>query len=154
MPPRLPKFYPYLVRSSTMADEKDIVETGTKSPDASSKHSGSVQHFDTLGNSTYAKLVNPLQGIPQDELMKNAAGFARTYGLEHLTAEFQKGALVAQDPGAFESLPQLTEEDKIVLRRETTHRWDQPVTLYYLVIMCSLAAAVQGVGVLHISLRI
>ncbi|EKM57086.1 uncharacterized protein PHACADRAFT_160624 [Phanerochaete carnosa HHB-10118-sp] len=125
--------------------EKDIAETREKSPaDDYSKHSASVQQLDTVGSNAYAKLVNPLQGIPHDELMENAANFAKTYGLEHLTAEFQKGALVAQDPGAFETLPQLTEDDKATLRREITHRWHQPAQLYYLVIMCSLAAAVQG----------
>lgn len=40
---------------------------------------------------------------------------------------------------------QLSEEDKIILRRETTHRWHQPKTLYALVVLCSMAAAVQGV---------
>lgn len=42
-------------------------------------------------------------------------------------------------------LEQLSEEDKEILRRETTHRWHQPLTLYSLVILCSMAAAVQGV---------
>ena len=135
-----------------MADEKNLATTNEKTAeDDSSKHSPSVHHLDTVGNNTYAKLVNPLQGIPQDELLKNAARFARTHGLEHLTSEFQKGALVAQDPGAFESLTQLSEDDKAILRREVTHRWHQPAQLYYLVIMCSLAAAVQGVGALHFS---
>lgn len=41
-------------------------------------------------------------------------------------------------------LPQLNEEDKNFLRRETSHRWDQPKTLYGLVFLCSMAAAVQG----------
>lgn len=41
-------------------------------------------------------------------------------------------------------LPQLDEEDKTWLRRETSHRWDQPRTLYGLVVLCSMAAAVQG----------
>lgn len=46
---------------------------------------------------------------------------------------------------AFELLDQLSEEDKEILRRETTHRWHQPKTLYALVFLCSMAAAVQGV---------
>lgn len=47
---------------------------------------------------------------------------------------------------AFEMFDQLTEEDKEILRRETTHRWHQPKTLYALVFLCSMAAAVQGVS--------
>ncbi|KAI3606087.1 mfs sugar transporter, partial [Moniliophthora roreri] len=64
--------------------------------------------------------------------------------MEDLVLDFQKGALVAQDPTAFESLSILTEEDKELLRRETTHKWSHPRTLYYLVVVCSMAAAVQG----------
>ncbi|EKM53881.1 uncharacterized protein PHACADRAFT_145396 [Phanerochaete carnosa HHB-10118-sp] len=112
--------------------------------DDASKDSASVRHIDTVGQNLNAKLANPLDGIPHDQLMADAAKFALNHNLGHLTAEFQKGALVAQDPMAFESLPQLTEEDKQILRRESTHRWHQPMTLYYLVILCSLAAAVQG----------
>ena len=107
----------------------------------------SVRHIDTAGHNVNAKLANPLEGIPHDQLMANAARFAQEHGLGHLTQEFQKGALVAQDPSAFESLSQLTAEDKAILRREVTHRWSQPWELYYLVIMCSLAAAVQGVSI-------
>ncbi|ETW80957.1 major facilitator superfamily [Heterobasidion irregulare TC 32-1] len=90
------------------------------------------------------KLANPLAGLSHEQLISDAAEFARTHGLEHLTEEFKKGALIAQDPAAFESLPLLTEEDRVHLRRELTNKWDQPATLYYLVILCSVAACVQG----------
>ena len=109
--------------------------------------SESIHHIDAVPTSAYARITNPLEGVPKQQLLKDAATFASTYGLEHLTAEFQKGALVAQDPENFENLEELTEEDKAILRREKTHRWDQPWQLYYLVILCSLAAAVQGVSV-------
>ena len=92
-----------------------------------------------------AKLANPLAGISHEQLMADAAEFAQTHGLVEYKEALQKGAIVAQDPPAFESLPLLTEEDRTVLRREFTHKWDQPFTLYYLVVMCSIAAAVQGV---------
>jgi hypothetical protein len=38
----------------------------------------------------------------------------------------------------------LTEEDKAIFRREYARKWDQPKTLYSTVILCSVAAAVQG----------
>ena len=118
----------------------------TREKDVVSEDSGSVQHIDTVGRTEYSKIVNPLAGIPHDQLMAQAARFARAHNLEHISEEIQKGALVAQDPAAFESLSQLNEDDKAILRREITHRWDQPWQLYYLVILCSLAAAVQGVS--------
>lgn len=104
-----------------------------------------AKHLEHPSSNVNVKLANPLTGIPQDKLMADAAIFASTHGLGHLESEFQKGALVAQDPVAFESLSILSEEDKAILRRELTHRWSQPWELYYLVILCSLAAAVQGV---------
>ncbi|KAJ3881778.1 MFS sugar transporter [Lentinula edodes] len=91
-----------------------------------------------------AKLANPLAHIPREQLMEDARLFAETHDLKDLVLEFQKGALVAQDPSQFENLPQLDEADKAVFRRELTHKWDQPRMLYYLVILCSMAAAVQG----------
>ncbi|KAL0956130.1 hypothetical protein HGRIS_002296 [Hohenbuehelia grisea] len=91
-----------------------------------------------------AKLANPLAGIPHDQLMDDAEAFAKKHGLGELSHVFRKAALVAQDPLGFESLEQLDEDDKACLRREITHRWDQPKMLYYLVILCSVAAAVQG----------
>jgi hypothetical protein len=91
------------------------------------------------------KLVNPLAGLTRDQVVADAEAFANTHGLDHLVEEFKKGALVAQDPLGFDSLPLLSEEDKAIFRREIEHKWDQPKMLYYLVILCSVAAAVQGV---------
>ena len=126
-------------------DEKRPTKADPGSSSASGK-SDSIHHIDTVGRNEYAKITNPLEGVPKAKLLADAAKFANAHGLQHLTAEIQKGALVAQDPAAFETLTQLDEADKEVLRRESTHRWDQPLQLYYLVILCSLAAAVQGVS--------
>ncbi|KAJ7152887.1 hypothetical protein C8R46DRAFT_1357327 [Mycena filopes] len=91
-----------------------------------------------------AKLANPLRGVSREQLMRDVEQFAEEKGLKHLLPELRKGALVAQEPEAFESIDLLDEEDKYHLRRETTHRYHQTPTLYYMVIMSSLAAAVQG----------
>ncbi|KAF8195818.1 hypothetical protein K438DRAFT_1760708 [Mycena galopus ATCC 62051] len=52
---------------------------------------------------------------------------------------FQKAALLAQNPSTFESIAELDENDKIIIRREVTPPLDLTV------ILCSVAAAVQGV---------
>lgn len=65
-------------------------------------------------------------------------------GLTDIIPELRKGALIAQDPTAFESVDLLDESDRVFLREETTHKWRQPKMLYYMVVMSSLAAAVQG----------
>ena len=92
------------------------------------------------------KLANPLSGLSHEQLMDDGAEFARTHGLGHLEDLFRKGALAAQDPVGFDGISHFTDTEKAIFRREFTHRWDQPGTLYYLVILCSVAAAVQGVG--------
>ena len=94
-----------------------------------------------------AILANPLAGISRDQLLYDGEAFAKEHGLGHLVDEFRKGAVVAQDPLAFESLDILSEDEKEVLRREQTHKWSQPFQLYWLVVMCSVAAAVQGVSI-------
>ncbi|KAG8770729.1 hypothetical protein FRC12_004084 [Ceratobasidium sp. 428] len=91
-----------------------------------------------------AKLANPLAGIPHSKLEEQALAFAHSHGLSAEADLIRKGALVAQDPLGFDTLDQLTDSDKAELRREQTHRWDQPKTLYYLVALCSMAACVQG----------
>ena len=56
----------------------------------------------------------------------------------------KKGALVAQDPPAFEEIAELDEVERDALRNEVLHKWRQPVALYFTVILCSIGAAVQG----------
>ncbi|KAF8891726.1 hypothetical protein BD779DRAFT_1512736 [Infundibulicybe gibba] len=108
---------------------------------------GSVEgreHTANLINNVSAKIQNPLHGIPRDKLLAQVEEFAREKGMEDITRILQKGALLAQNPSAFESIPELDESDKETIRRETTHKWSQPRALYMTVIVCSLAAAVQG----------
>jgi hypothetical protein len=109
----------------------------------------SLKDHNSPGTDINVKLANPLAGLSHEQLMNDGRQFAESHGLGDLTLEFQKGALVAQDPLAFEGLPLLDEDDKDTLRREVTHKWDQPKVLYYLVALCSMAAAVQGVNASH-----
>ncbi|KZV69324.1 hypothetical protein PENSPDRAFT_483999 [Peniophora sp. CONT] len=127
--------------SQISADRKKDVPISSQNE----KYDGrQVGHFETASKDANERLANPLEGIPQDQVWADAANFAHEHGLGHLADVFSKGALVAQDPTAFESLSQLTEEDKAIFTRERTHRWDHPITLYWLVVLCSVAAAVQG----------
>lgn len=57
---------------------------------------------------------------------------------------FQKGALVAQNPPEFEQVSTLDDAEKDALRNEVLHKWRQPWSLYFTVILCSVGAAVQG----------
>lgn len=70
--------------------------------------------------------------------------FARIAGMTDLVPLLQKGALVAQNPPAFEQVTALDETEKDALRNEVLHKWRQPRSLYLTVILCSIGAAVQG----------
>ncbi|KAF8808914.1 sugar transporter [Phlegmacium glaucopus] len=102
-----------------------------------------VKHID-LANNVQARIQNPLRGIPRAKLLQQVEAFLEEKGLQDKFELFKKAALLAQNPKAFEELPDLTEEDRAIIRRETTHKWSQPRDLYLTVIICSLAAAVQG----------
>ncbi|GAA5905297.1 hypothetical protein JCM5296_001435 [Sporobolomyces johnsonii] len=91
-----------------------------------------------------AKLANPLYDMTEEELYRDVEHFVERTGLRDIQDVLKKAALVAQDRNNFERLPQLDEEEKQYLREETTHRWRQTKMLYYQVLMCSLAAVVQG----------
>ncbi|KAF8995193.1 hypothetical protein BDQ17DRAFT_1250975 [Cyathus striatus] len=90
------------------------------------------------------RIQNPLYGIPRKELLAQVREFTKEKGLEDKTALFEKAALLAQSPKNFENIPELDNDDREVLRREVTHKWSQPKSLYLTVTICSLAAAVQG----------
>ncbi|KAL2795322.1 hypothetical protein BJX66DRAFT_302237 [Aspergillus keveii] len=95
-------------------------------------------------NKLSAVFENPLAGIPREQLFKDVDLFCAQYGLDQHRDLFRKGALVSQNPAAVETLPELSEKEREAIRRETTHKWSQPWSLYFLAAMCSLAAAVQG----------
>ncbi|OAG38845.1 hypothetical protein AYO21_06876 [Fonsecaea monophora] len=91
-----------------------------------------------------AAFENPLSNTPKEKLLEDVELFCRDNNLMEYIDSFRKGALVAQSPNAIDNIAELSSEDREVLQREHTHRWSQPFTLYWLVVMCSLAAAVQG----------
>ncbi|KAI5858782.1 hypothetical protein BZA05DRAFT_382426 [Tricharina praecox] len=125
-----------------MADEK--IEPATHHHDAAiAEHRGGVAHVD-LNKNVEAKIQNPLADIPREQLMRDVSAFATEHGLEEATGLLQRGALVAQDPANFESVKELTEEEKEHLRFEISHKWKHPNALYMTIIICSIGAAVQG----------
>ncbi|KAJ7463227.1 hypothetical protein FB451DRAFT_463887 [Mycena latifolia] len=129
------------------SEKQDTAHHEHGAPASMTTHSRRSSHVDPslkALTSANAKLANPLRGIPREQLIREVDQFAEEKGLKHISAELRKGALVAQDPTAFESIDILDEDDKYHLRRELTHKFSQKPMLYYMVVMSSLAAAVQG----------
>ncbi|KAF8591747.1 hypothetical protein K439DRAFT_1650648 [Ramaria rubella] len=95
-----------------------------------------------------AKILNPFANMTTEELVDAGQRFAKEHGLGYLSEQFKVAAQLARiaisdDPRGFTNL-EITEEDKMLLTMELERRWSQPKELYFLVIMCSMAAAVQG----------
>jgi len=93
---------------------------------------------------TKVRIRNPLVGIPRAELMGDVQQFATEHNLHDILPLLQKGALAAQSPHAIESLTELDENEREILRQEIIHRWRQPFILYFTIILNSIAAAIQG----------
>lgn len=83
-------------------------------------------------------------GIPRNRLLADVSEYAAKYGLQDIEPMLRKGALVAQSPDLFEHIQELDENDREALRNETAHRWRHPKTLYFTIILNSIAAAIQG----------
>lgn len=84
------------------------------------------------GSIANAKIANPLADMNFDELMDDVDKFCQEKDLMYAVDDFQKGALLAQKKGRFETIEMLSEDEKELIRREKTHRWRQPKMMYYM----------------------
>ena len=133
----------------------EATEPNTSSPGSSKDsinytenagHHGSVASA-TRKASVAALLRNPLAGMSEEEVIRDADAWVVEKGLQEHQDAFRKGALIArvgQREDGFEYVKQLDEDEKNVLRHEITHRWSQPFMLYFLVVLCAGSAIVQG----------
>jgi hypothetical protein len=127
-------------------DEKktDLVhrESADASPIGEEPIVGSAKH-----NKITAMLKNPLAGMDEDAVLRDVDAFIDAHGLHHYRDEFRKGAFLARvqnKPNGYEGVSQITEKEREVIRHEANHRWSQPFTLYFLVVLCAGSAIVQG----------
>jgi hypothetical protein len=70
--------------------------------------------------------------------------YADRHGLQDIAPLLKKGALAAQNPHHPEAIEELDPQEVLVIQEETTRRWHHPKTLYFLVILNSIGAAIQG----------
>jgi hypothetical protein len=97
-----------------------------------------------------AKLANPLAGLSHEALRRRGENYARRFHLgdEDDVRAFRIGAVLAQAPEKHEQVEGITEEEMVVLRKEFSSRWSQPPLMYMVIVLCSVCAAVQGMGTL------
>ena len=94
------------------------------------------------------KLANPLGHLNWEDLGDMGEQYCRENCLgeaEDIRA-FRLGAQVAKDPLNFQRVAGLTDEEKTIFADEIAHKWRQPKKLYLVIFLCSLCAAVQGMG--------
>lgn len=97
-----------------------------------------------LASANAHRIKNPLAGISKHQLLQDVEAFAAGANLTEILPLLQKGALVAQNPHGIDSIVELNDEDRQALRDEVTYRWRHPKTLYFTIILNSIAAAIQG----------
>lgn len=100
--------------------------------------------FSSLHFANQNRIHNPLVDISREQLIADVKRFAKEHQLEDVEPLLLKGAIVAQSPALFEELEVLDEADRTVIREEITHRFKLPRTLYFTIILNSVAAAIQG----------
>lgn len=136
---------------SHIEDKKERTHSGGTS--AAHRPSVAQSAAERARRNLNAKLANPLQNYTYDELKK----MGRAYAYEHALAEpddvraFEVGACLAREPENLKHAKEfgVNDEEYAILEKEISHRWSQPFTLYLVIVLCSLCAAVQGMGKLN-----
>ncbi|KAI9041291.1 galactose-proton symport [Aspergillus affinis] len=113
------------------------------SDDQETAEKGHFEHIN-LNQNTSAKIKNPLADLSIEEVLHDVEDFAHEHQLNDILPDLKKGALVARDPNNYESVPDMSAADIAAIENEVTHKWRQPVALYFTIILCSIGAAVQG----------
>ncbi|KAK4213123.1 hypothetical protein QBC37DRAFT_374339 [Rhypophila decipiens] len=151
-----------------MADEPPRLPSDSDEPIPKTSTAGTHAHLENMSAlkithplpdeddavALQARVKNPLDGIPHDELMHRVNVFATEKNLlSHLNL-LRKGALVAQNPDLdtsdyYRSVTlgtpeELSTDERIALRDEVEHKWRLPTKLFLTIATCSIGAAVQG----------
>jgi hypothetical protein len=112
---------------NSVSDEKQEVANAE-----TARHWLTANDQEAAKASANTKLKNPLFGLSKAELFEDVEAFAKEKNLEHIIDDLKKCALIAQSPASYESLSELSEHEKELIRREKTHRWSQPFMMYFM----------------------
>lgn len=134
------------VRSGS-TDSQTVVEHADNA--SSTTHNGGRKVTDAEARKRLEaskKLANPFAGISPSRLGIMGEEYARKFGMdgEDDIRAFRLGAMIAGDDNKYDTIAELTDKEREVLDREITHKWSNPGMLYWVVVICSLCAAVQG----------
>ena len=128
-----------------MASEKKHDRSSSSSLRAEIEHHDTTHHDsqdssldedDKERRGASKKLSNPLAGLTRERLAVMGEDYARLAGLtsdEDMRA-FRLGAMIAGDSIRYDNIPDLTDREREVLERETTHKWSNPSLLYWMIV--------------------
>lgn len=85
---------------------------------------------------------NILSQYTEEQVMQMGRNYALKHDLDPTL--FGRAAALARSPGDFNSMAFLSEDEKILLNNEITHKWHIPRKLVEVIALGSMAAAVQG----------
>lgn len=122
-------------------DEKAGV--GHLATEDANSHNGSVDHISKM-DSAESTVNNPLAGLSKAQLLRDVELFAQEKGLTDELETLKHGALLAQRPADFQTIEELTPEEKSAVAHEYAHKWSHPFLLYMTIFTCSIGAATQG----------
>lgn len=89
------------------------------------------------------RIKNPLAHLSKGQVLGDAESFAREHQLDDIVGFIKKGALLARNPASAHVVPGITDEELAAVGNEASHKWRQPKSLYFTIILCSIGAAVQ-----------
>ncbi|KAI4281441.1 MAG: hypothetical protein L6R38_003679 [Xanthoria sp. 2 TBL-2021] len=87
---------------------------------------------------------NPLKRATREQAVLDAQSFAELNGMPEHAALFGRAALVARDPEHFDTVNDLTGDERAALAYEKDHKWHGPFMLWYSISLCAVGAATQG----------
>ncbi|KAK5130898.1 hypothetical protein LTR08_001561 [Meristemomyces frigidus] len=117
------------------------------SNDTSSDYADSVVELpeSLLAGNDEGLVDNPLLRLRPDEVERLVHRFVKDHGLVNQQDVFIKAGKILRDPEAWQSVPRLSAEEKVVLQYETRGGfWSQPKGLQVTIITLCVAAIVQG----------
>ncbi|KAM0325333.1 hypothetical protein ACHAQA_007318 [Verticillium albo-atrum] len=102
---------------------------------------------DELQMQASRRVGNPLAGFNAEQLSNMGYAYCTSHGIteEEDVRAFRLGAVLAGYPEDYETIEGLTKEEIEATGKETTQKWKSiPTKLWFVVFVCSLCAAVQG----------
>lgn len=111
-------------------------------------HRGTSMTADQLRANINAKIANPLSGYNHKQLAQMGEEYVRKHqiGEEADIQAFRLGAILAKNPNRYAEVDGISAEDSAILAKEISNKWSQPRRMYLVIILCSVCAAVQGMG--------